>query len=74
MPKKVELTAAEFTRRLAAVQKAGTDAVISVGDPPGLLLEVKPPRPDRWKEPVGSAHWFYRYTAGTRLDAQGRTV
>ncbi len=74
MPKKVELTAVALDRKLTALQRAGTDGIISVGDPPGLLLQVRAPRPDRWKEPSGSAIWIYRYTNGTRLNQNGETV
>lgn len=74
MPRKVDLTAAELDRKLTALQRAGADGVIAVGDPPGLLLQVRAPRPDQWKEPAGSALWIYRYTNGTRINKKGETV
>lgn len=74
MPKKVELTAPMLDRKLLAMQREGVDGTISVGDPPGLLLQVRAPRPERWKEPVGSTIWIYRYTNGTRLNQRGESV
>lgn len=74
MPRKVTLTAAALKQKLAAMQRGGADGTISVGDPPGLLLQVRAARSNQWKDPVGSAIWIYRYTNGTRPNLRGEPV